>query len=103
MRDVFLVRHGEAEAAARSGGDAARALTQPGRDTIAGVGRALAAFGVAVDAVWHSGFVRADETAAIIARALGIDVGTLRVEPALSPVGSSERAVEAIRASTGSL
>jgi phosphohistidine phosphatase SixA len=92
-RDVFLVRHGKA-ADAGAGGDPARALTQEGREGIAAVGRALAAFGIAPEAIWHSPYVRTTETAGILADALG--VRHLLPEPALAPASSGPRAALAL-------
>ncbi len=95
MRELILVRHGKAQAAA-FGGDEARALTQDGRAAIEAVGRGLAALGLAPDAVWHSPFVRATETAAILAHALAVPSSTLRVEPLVVPGGSPERVARAL-------
>ena len=92
MREVFLVRHGSAAAHA-DGGDPARPLTAEGKAGIAAVARALQAFGVAPDAVWHSPYLRAQETAAILHGVVG---GKLVVEPSLTPVASAERAQAAV-------
>ncbi len=97
MREVLLVRHGKAVAAA-PGGDAARPLTDEGRAGIEAVARGLAAFGVAPDAVWHSPYVRAAETAAIVAGALGCR--EVVADGALTPVASPERAAQAILEAT---
>ena len=92
-RDLFLVRHGKAGEAG-PGGDPARSLTVEGRDGIAAVGRALAAFGVVPDAIWHSPYVRATETAVLLAEVLG--VSTLTPEGVLTPTSSGECASQAV-------
>lgn len=89
-RSLFLVRHGRAVEDA-PGGDAARALTAEGRGEVACVGRALQAFGVRPDAIWHSPYARALETAILLGEALG--VRKLVPESALVPSSSAERAL----------
>lgn len=95
MRELLLVRHGQAEAAAW-GGDEERALTEPGRAAITAVGRALAGLGVRPDALWHSPLVRASQTAALLARELGLGAAAQRVEPLLIPDASGARAARAV-------
>ncbi|HEY4221651.1 MAG TPA: phosphohistidine phosphatase SixA, partial [Myxococcota bacterium] len=92
---VYLVRHGKAQAQA-VGGDPARPLTPEGRSEIAAAALGLKALGASPTAVWHSGYVRARETAEIIASALG--VATLVVDSALTPAASAERAIEVLSA-----
>jgi phosphohistidine phosphatase len=92
-RELFLVRHGKAAEHA-AGGDPARALTDEGRAGIEAVGQALARFEVKPDVIVHSPYVRATETAQIIARALGVT--RLVSEGALTPVAAAERAVQAL-------
>jgi phosphohistidine phosphatase len=92
-RELFLVRHGKAVENA-AGGDPARALTEEGRAGIEAVAHALAVFAVAPDVIVHSPYVRATETAQIIARVLGVK--RLVAEGALTPVASGERAVQAL-------
>lgn len=95
VREVLLIRHGQAEAAA-FGGDAARVLTAEGRDGIAAVGRGLAALGVRPDALWHSPYARATETAMLLASVLGLPGGALRAEPLLEPEAAPDRAARAV-------
>lgn len=92
-RELYLVRHGKAAEHA-AGGDAARALTDEGRAGIDAVGHALRALDVSPDVIIHSPYVRATETAEIIARALGVK--RLVAEGALTPSASAERAVQAL-------
>lgn len=95
MRELFLVRHGQAEAAS-SGGDAARVLTREGRESIAAAGLGLSALAVRPAALWHSPYARAVETASLLAEPLGVGATALRGEPLLVPGGSVERAARAI-------
>jgi phosphohistidine phosphatase len=61
---LYLVRHGEARPDAE---DAARPLTERGRQAIERVGRAAAERGVVVAEIRHSGLLRARQTAEILA------------------------------------
>jgi phosphohistidine phosphatase len=67
---LFIVRHAEA-----AGGkpDELRPLTPAGRETAKAIGKQLAADGVRPDAVLTSPLLRARETAAEIARAVGVE------------------------------
>jgi phosphohistidine phosphatase len=89
MREILLVRHGKAVEYA-PGGDAARPLTDEGQRAVAAVGGALKRLNLLPDAVWHSPYVRATETAQLLHGALGAR-GTLKVEGALAPGSSPER------------
>lgn len=62
--DIYLVQHGEAKA---KEDDADRPLTEKGRKEAALVAVRLARAGVKVEAIWHSGKLRARQTAAIFA------------------------------------
>jgi phosphohistidine phosphatase len=63
----YVVRHGTA---APGSDDRARPLTPAGRAEVEATARALAAHGVAVDEIRHSGLARARETAEILGRIL---------------------------------
>lgn len=65
---VYLVRHGEAVPAAE---DAARVLTDKGREDAARLAAVLKGQGVRVDKLWHSTRLRAIQTAEIVAREIG--------------------------------
>jgi phosphohistidine phosphatase len=80
----LLVRHGEAEAK-DPGGDAARPLTAAGRHRFATLLRGLAGR-LEVRAIATSPFLRARETAALLARATGAAVDE---EPALASGAST--------------
>ncbi|MDD1684349.1 MAG: phosphohistidine phosphatase SixA [Methanoregula sp.] len=69
--DVFILRHGKAESAGPDIGEADRRLTEKGRGEIASAGRWIASQGIRFDLIAASPLVRAQETAAIIADALG--------------------------------
>jgi phosphohistidine phosphatase len=69
---IYLLRHGEAEDAARD--DAARRLTAKGERQARNAGLALAALGIAIDACLASPKVRARETARIACEGLGVEV-----------------------------
>lgn len=78
---VLLARHGEAVDAAS---DRLRPLGGKGREDVERVARTLAAQGVRVERVIHSGRVRAEQTAAIWLRWLAPEV-TLEVDGRLDP------------------
>ncbi|HUU85011.1 MAG TPA: phosphohistidine phosphatase SixA [Phycisphaerae bacterium] len=84
--DVYLVQHGEALAEAQ---DPQRPLSEAGRAATAKVADHLAARGRClvdppITSIWHSGKLRAHQTAEIFARGLGSDV-PLTVRPDLAP------------------
>jgi phosphohistidine phosphatase len=71
---IYLVRHGKAES---GGDDAARRLTDAGRKTVKQVARRLREAGVRVDRIEHSGLIRAQETAEILAQAVGGEIAAV--------------------------
>jgi len=66
---VYLVRHGEAVPAEK---DPARPLSEKGRSEVEATAKELLAEGAQVSEIWHSGKLRARQTADIIARVLGV-------------------------------
>jgi phosphohistidine phosphatase len=76
MDRLILMRHGQAERQAATGGDFERGLTERGRDDAALMGRLLAANGVTPELVLASSARRTRETTAAIAAAFP----TARVE-----------------------
>lgn len=87
---ILLIRHAEAEDRASSQGiddDRARRLTPRGRRTMRKGAKALCGIGPAPDVVATSPLVRAQETAAIVARAF--DVAVEELGP-LAPGGSKK-------------
>ncbi|MFW5969101.1 MAG: SixA phosphatase family protein [Halofilum sp. (in: g-proteobacteria)] len=71
MHPCLVIRHGPAEEQAASGLDADRALTAEGRSTMTDVARGLTVAGPAPAVILSSPFVRARETADIVAEAFG--------------------------------
>jgi phosphohistidine phosphatase len=65
--NVYLVRHGEAVSEQQ---DPQRPLTASGREEIERVARTAAAKNIQVSAIFHSGILRARQTAEILAEAL---------------------------------
>jgi phosphohistidine phosphatase len=72
-RQLWLLRHGEAEPHDAKDDDAARELTERGRDQSRAAGRALAALGVEVHLAFTSPKVRARDTALLAAESLSVD------------------------------
>jgi phosphohistidine phosphatase len=64
----YLVRHGEAVSQAING---QRPLTPGGRHDVEGLGRAAAARGVRPSKIFHSGLLRAQQTAELLSKSLG--------------------------------
>jgi len=80
---LYIVRHAKAEDGEP---DELRSLTPEGRESARSVGRQLAADGVRPDAVLTSPLLRARETAAEIARAVGVEAESDdRLGPGASP------------------
>jgi phosphohistidine phosphatase len=80
---LVIVRHAEAAAGEP---DELRPLTHNGRETARSVGKQLAADGIRPDAVLSSPLLRARETAAEIARAVGAEAEPdERLAPGASP------------------
>ena len=80
---LFIVRHAEA---ALGEPDDLRPLTEAGRDQARRIGRQFADDGVQPDAVLSSPLLRARETAAEIAKAVGVDVeADERLAPGAEP------------------
>ena len=85
----FVMRHGIAVARGDPNfpDDAKRPLTPEGRKKLKAVARGLFRLGLCVDAIISSPFVRASETAAIIAEVLGPEI-TIESSDFLRPGGS---------------
>jgi len=78
MFPLFVLRHADAEPMASS--DAARALTEKGREQAERVGRFMLAQGWKPSLILHSPYLRTKQTAEIVAQALGLEIS---VEPTL--------------------
>lgn len=81
--ELWLVRHAAAEDAAPGHADARRALTARGRRRFTRAARGLRALGAGCDALVHSPWLRAQETAEILSAEFGGD-HELRVSAALA-------------------
>lgn len=69
--DLYILRHGSAENAGLGVSDAKRRLTKKGREEMLAVAEWMAGQGLSFDLIATSPLVRADETAAIVAKKLG--------------------------------
>ena len=67
--DVYLIQHAESRPKEE---DSARPLTDHGKKSVENVGAHLARLGISVDRVFHSGKLRAKQTAEILGGSLGI-------------------------------
>lgn len=67
MKQLYLVQHGKAASEAE---DPARPLTKEGREEIVRVAAALAKLSLTVSAIYHSGKLRAKQTAELFAQHL---------------------------------
>ncbi len=67
--EIYLVQHGESKSKDE---DPVRPLTDDGRKTVENVAAHLAGLGIAFDRVFHSGKLRAQQTAEILAGSLKI-------------------------------
>ena len=72
-RQLWLLRHGEAEPHGNGGPDAERALTERGRDQSRAAGLALAALELTFQYVFTSPKVRAVQTAELACQALNVE------------------------------
>lgn len=93
MAAHYLVRHGSARPAAPGAADAERPLDDRGREEVTRVARHAAALGLRVAEIRHSGFVRARESAEILAAHLHPPRG-VREAPGLRP-NEDPRALQA--------
>lgn len=88
--ELYLVRHGEAKPEAE---DPTRPLTERGKDEVRKVAQHAARKGIRVFDIWHSGKLRAQQTAEILAEALSPAQGVKGVEglaPLDEPAGIQE-------------
>jgi len=74
--NFYLVRHGDAVSETS---DPGRPLSRLGQEQVEQVARAVAARQAQVSAIFHSGILRAEQTAEIIARYLVPDLGVQRL------------------------
>jgi phosphohistidine phosphatase len=81
--NLYILRHGEAEAQADSGGDDARRLTLRGKEKVRAAAAGMRAYGLRFAAILTSPLPRAAETADIVAAAYANDPPP-QVVPALA-------------------
>jgi phosphohistidine phosphatase len=93
--DLFLIRHAKAADGSLYAGDEERPLTDDGRAQARQVGEALAKAGVRFDVMISSGLLRANQTAEIIAHAVGYQ-GLLLTDERISPEGRPHLIVEQV-------
>ncbi len=93
--DVYILRHGKAESAGPGMADAERRLTKKGREEVAAAGRWMARQEFRFDLIAASPFVRAQETAAIVAQPLG-QRDSLVTWEVLAPGGNPDTVCELI-------
>lgn len=74
--NFYLVRHGDA---VTETSDPRRPLSRIGQEQVEQVGRAVAARRARVSAIFHSGILRAEQTADIMARQLAPELGVRRI------------------------
>ncbi len=91
---VYLVRHGQAVAPQV---DSSQPLSTEGRIDIEHVARTLKNMNVKLSAIYHSGKLRAEETAMILAAAL--ETGKAKKTSGLAPNDETAEALELIAAS----
>ncbi len=94
---LIIVRHGEAEAFIGAASDAARKLTPKGCGDVERLGERLAGEGYDVQRIIASPYVRAQQTAALLAAKLGGN-DLLTTAPELQPDGSPGVAMNLINA-----
>lgn len=69
--NIFIMRHGDAVRTAAS--DAARTLTEKGKQDVFNVAQSISADGIDIERIISSTYARAVETAQIVARVFNID------------------------------
>jgi phosphohistidine phosphatase len=98
---LYFVRHGDAvEADSWRGDDASRPLTDEGRDRMTRAAKTMKRLGFALDVIVTSPLVRARQTAAIVAEALGLR-DKLVEDERLGPGFDLVRLAEIVRAQRG--
>jgi len=95
--ELYVARHARAADEGRGG---ERPLTDEGRDDARRIGRALAAAGVELKSVWHSGKLRARETADLLAGAVGAGAD-LDERADLQPLSDPSTVLDAVRDGDG--
>jgi phosphohistidine phosphatase len=92
---LYVLRHGEAKP---KNEDPERGLSDRGRDEVAAICAAVSRIAPEIDSVWHSGKTRAEQTAAMLAAALGIS-DRVRSRSGLDPNDSPSSLVKELNRS----
>ncbi len=82
MLDLYLVQHAEAKTKEE---DPERSLTNEGRKAIEAVAAHCATLGIKMESIYHSGKLRAQQTAEVLARHLNA-MEKVRAQPGLDPL-----------------
>ena len=98
--ELFVLRHGKAEARAMGAGDAERVLTGQGREEIKTMGRWMVTMGYTFDLIATSPLKRARETAEIIGSTSKHEHG-IQVWDILSPGGDPDSVIRQIALTGG--
>ncbi|HSE39962.1 MAG TPA: phosphohistidine phosphatase SixA [Acidobacteriota bacterium] len=94
--EIYIVRHGISEdSPSKGGGDAARALTEEGRQKMKEAAAGFARLDYSIDRIFSSPLVRAKQTAEIIAKAID---GKVEEMAELSPGYSPEQVCSKLHA-----
>ncbi len=101
--NLFILRHGLAvePGTHRLSSDSERALTPKGRKKVGEVARAMKALELSFDLILTSPYVRAKQTAGIVAKELHA-LKVLDLADELKPGGSMEKLIERVREAEGS-
>ena len=92
--ELIIIRHGHAEALAYR--DAERALTRKGKDAVRAVGTALQTLGARPQCIIASPYVRAQQTALILAETFALELGSPPLEISSEELLTPESDVEAL-------
>ena len=93
---LYLLRHGHAVAAPPAGADADRPLSLRGREDIAAIAKAMKRSGAVLDAILASPYLRARQTAEIVAAAVAAPPSITNT-PRLTPEHDPRDAWEEVR------
>jgi len=96
--ELYILRHGIAEELdlATSGRDSQRRLTPEGRKKMRGVAKGMQALEIKLDVILSSPFLRAQETAEIVAEVFGM-AKDLHLLPALAADGNPKELIDELK------
>ncbi len=103
---LYIIRHAIAEQAGSDSSeqqDSQRALTDEGRKKMRRIAQGLKELGAQIDLILTSPYVRAADTADIVAKKLDLDSDKLVEMPNLSPLGQPEQLMNEINQNYGQL